>query len=240
MEEGEEKKSSWVSLWKPSTHTISFEVPNKASYRLEFCDYPQQYALTSSLVWDGAWARSRLPAGTAQNWQSVQVCGAWFDSSLNHKCVRFHLCLLHFLFLTSSRRNWKWQGNYHFTLNWSQSMWAGSKHGDTRRRGGKERWKKKRSRRRILGAFGDGSVICKTYRLKGGERCGKKKKKREQGNVWRDCVAGVPLMSSWQEPDLGAVRRRRFGFLFVWLHRVFPGPSRLGSETLWPTHGASL
>lgn len=44
-------------------------------------------------------------------------------------------------------------------------MWAGSKRRDTR--GGKKRKKKKRG---ILGAFGDGSVICKTYRLKGGER----------------------------------------------------------------------
>lgn len=50
-------------------------------------------------------------------------------------------------------------------------MWAGSKHRDTR--GGKRemeesgREKKKRS---ILGAFGDGSVICKTYRSQGGER----------------------------------------------------------------------
>lgn len=49
-------------------------------------------------------------------------------------------------------------------------MWAGSKHRDTR--GGKREMEegKKRKRRSILGAFGDGSVICKTYRLKGGER----------------------------------------------------------------------
>lgn len=51
-------------------------------------------------------------------------------------------------------------------------MWAGSKLRDTR--GGKKRdggeKKKKRKERSILGAFGDGSVICKTYRLKGGER----------------------------------------------------------------------
>lgn len=45
-------------------------------------------------------------------------------------------------------------------------MWAGSKHGDTR--GGKRDGGEKRSS--ILGAFGDGSVICNTYRLKGGER----------------------------------------------------------------------
>lgn len=33
-----------------------------------------------------------------------------------------------------------------------------------------EKRKKKKKERSILGAFGDGSVICKTYRLKGGER----------------------------------------------------------------------
>lgn len=40
-------------------------------------------------------------------------------------------------------------------------------------RGKKRRWRrkeKKKKERSILGAFGDGSVICKTYRLKGGER----------------------------------------------------------------------
>lgn len=62
-------------------------------------------------------------------------------------------------------------------------------------RGKKERWrrKKKERERGILGAFGDGSVICKTYRLKGGERWreGEKRKGRRFG----DCVAGVPLMS---------------------------------------------
>lgn len=73
-------------------------------------------------------------------------------------------------------------------------MWAGSKHRDTR--GGKRDGGggKKRS---ILGAFGDGSVICKTYRLKGGERWREREAGREEkeGETLGDCVAGVPLMS---------------------------------------------
>lgn len=114
------------------------------------------------------------------------------------KSLRFHLCLLHFLFLTSSRQNWNWQGNYHFILNWSQSMWAGSKHRDTR--GGKKR--DGGGKKSILGAFGDGSVICKTYRLKGGERWKERSREGEkEGETFGDCVAGVPLMSPWQEPD---------------------------------------
>lgn len=177
-----------------------------------------------------------LSAGMARNWQFDQVCGVWFNSAPNQKRSRFHLCLLHFLFLTSSHRNWNWQGNYHFILNWSQSMWAGSKHKDTRR-GKREMEEEKKS---ILGAFGDGSVICKTYRLKGGERWRERSKEGEKGkgDVWRlrcGCSLDVPLTGT----RLGAARRRRFGFLFVWLRRVFPGLSRPGSETLWPTHGAN-
>ena len=48
----------------------------------------------------------------------------------------------------------------------------------------------------ILGAFGDGSVICKTYRLKGGERWKERSREGEkEGETFGDCVAGVPLMS---------------------------------------------
>lgn len=178
-----------------------------------------------------------LSAGMARNWQFNRVGGVSFDSVPNQKRSRFHLCLLHFLFLTSSRRNWNWQGNYHFILNWSQSMWAGSKHRDMR--GGKKRdgGEKKQRERGILGAFGDGSVICKTYRLKGGERW-REGEKKEGETFWRlrcGCSLDVPLTGT----RLGAARRRRFGFLFVWLRRVFPGLSRPGSETLWPTRGAS-
>lgn len=36
-------------------------------------------------------------------------------------------------------------------------------------------------KRGILGAFGDGSVICKTYRLKGGERWREKSREGEKG-----------------------------------------------------------
>lgn len=46
-------------------------------------------------------------------------------------------------------------------------MWAGSRHRD--KRGGRDGGKKRREKK-ILGAFGDGSVISTMYRLKGGER----------------------------------------------------------------------
>ena len=182
-----------------------------------------------------------LPAGMVQNWQFSQVCGAWFNSSPNQKRVRFHLCLLHFLFLTSSRRNWNWQGNYHFTLNWSQSMWAGSKHGDTRggkkRDGGEKKKKKKKHSGSIWRWFSHlQDVSLEGWRGMEGE-AGKGKK---EGETFGDCVAGVPLMSPWQEPDweprgVGALAfysSGSAGFFLAW-----EGP---GSETPWPTHGASL
>lgn len=179
-----------------------------------------------------------LSAGMARNWQFDRVCGVWFNSVPNQKRLRFHLCLLHFLFLTSSRQNWNWQGNYHFILNWSQSMWAGSKHGDTR--GGKREMeeKKKEAFWEHL-AMVQSSVRRIAWRVgRDGEReAGREKKGR--GDVWRlrcGCSLDVPLTGT----RLGAARRRRFGFLFVWLRRVFPGLSRPGSETLWPTRGASL
>lgn len=178
--------------------------------------------------------RSALSAGTARNWQFDQVCGVWFDSAPNQKRVRFHLCLLHFLFLTSSRWNWNWQGNYHFTLNWSQSMWAGSKHGDTR--GGKSEKKEAAFWENL--AMVQSSVIRIAWRVgRDGRREAGRGKGR--GDVWRlrcGCSLDVPLTGT----RLGAARRRRFGFLFVWLRRVFPGLSRPGSETLRPTRGASL
>lgn len=51
-------------------------------------------------------------------------------------------------------------------------MWAGSKHRDTRE--GKRELEEEEEKKEggwgggILGASGDSSVICKTYRLKGG------------------------------------------------------------------------
>lgn len=69
---------------------------------------------------------------------------------------------------------------------------------------------------------------------------GEKQGGEKEGETFGDCVAGVPLMSPLTGTRLGAARRRRFGFLFVWLRRVFPGLSRPGSETLRPTRGASL
>lgn len=129
-----------------------------------------------------------------------QVCGVWFNSSPNQKRVRFHLCLLHFLFLTSSHQNWNWQGNYHFTLNWSQSVWAGSKHRDTR--GGKREMEgggKEEAFWEHL-AMVQSSVRRIAWRMERdvGREIGKGKK---EGETFGDCVAGVPLMSPWQEPD---------------------------------------
>lgn len=66
-------------------------------------------------------------SGEGTRWQLYQVSLQFVP---NQKRRGFHLCLLHFLSLISSLRNWKWQGNYHFILNWSQSMWAGSRHRD--------------------------------------------------------------------------------------------------------------
>jgi len=168
-----------------------------------------------------------LPAGMVQNWQFSQVCGAWFNSSPNQKRVRFHLCLLHFLFLTSSRRNWNWQGNYHFTLNWSQSMWAGSKHGDTR--GGKKRdgGEKKRRRRSILGAFGDGSVICKTYRLKGGEGW---REKRGRGKRKGRRLEIALRVFPWCPPDRNQIGSRAASALWLFIRLAPPGFS-------WPEKG---
>lgn len=155
----------------------------------------------------------------------------------NQKRRGSQLCLFHFLSLISSLWNWKWQDNYHFILNWSQSMWAGSRHRD-KRGGGEERWRKER-REKILGAFGDGSVISTMYRLKGGERWRQGGGGEGKGRHFGDCIAGVPLMSPWQEPDWETRGVGALAFLFVWLHRIFPGQRRPGSETLRPTGGAS-
>lgn len=168
-------------------------------------------------------------------WQFHQVLVQFIS---NQKRRGFHLCLLHFLSLISSLWNWKWQDNYHFILNWFQSMWAGSRQRDKR---GKERWRKeRRGKKRIWGVFGDGSVISTMYRLKGGERW--RQGGRGGGGKGRhfgDCIAGVPLMSPWQEPDWETRGVGALAFLFVWLRRVFPGLHRPGSETLWPAGGAS-
>lgn len=55
-------------------------------------------------------------------------------------------------------------------------MWAGSKYekgkitemeeGGEKKKGGGEAGEGREKERRILGAFGDGSVVCKTYRSK--------------------------------------------------------------------------
>lgn len=180
-----------------------------------------------------------LSAGMARNWQFDHVCGAWFNSVPNQKHSRFHLCLLHFLSLTSSLQNWNWQGNYHFILNWSQSMWAGSKLRDTRggkREDGGEKKKKKKKE-----AFWEHLAMVQSSVRRIAWRVGRDggREKKEGETFWRlhcGCSLDVPLTGT----RLGDARRRRFGFLFVWLRRVFPGLSRPGSETLWPTCGASL
>lgn len=168
--------------------------------------------------------RSALSAGTARNWQFDQVCGVWFDSAPNQKRVRFHLCLLHFLFLTSSHWNWNWQGNYHFTLNWSQSMWAGSKHGDTR--GGKKREK----RSSILGEFGDGSVICNTYRLKGGERW--KERSREGKRKGRRLEIALRVFP-WCPPDRNQIGSRAASALWLFIRLAPPGFSWPEQARFW-------
>lgn len=154
-------------------------------------------------------------------WQFHQVLVQFVS---NQKRRGFHLCLLHFLSLISSLWNWKWQDNYHFILNWFQSMWAGSRQRDKR---GKERWRKeRREKKRILGVFGDGSVISTMYRLKGGERWRQGGGGGREGETfWRlhcGCSLDVPLTGT----RLGDARRRRFGFFICLAPPGFSWPAQ--------------
>lgn len=77
-----------------------------------------------------------------------------------------------------------------------------------------------------MGAFGDGSVISKTYRLKGRERWkqgGEKKKGRE--TFWRlhcGCSLDVPLTGT----RLGDAWRQRFGFFICLAPPGFSWPEQ--------------
>lgn len=171
---------------------------------------------------------SCLSAGMARNWQFDQVCGVWFNSVPNQKCLRFHLCLLHFLFLTSSRRNWNWQGNYHFILNWSQSMWAGSKHRDTK--GGKREMEeeKKEAFWEHL-AMVQSSVRRIAWRVgrDGGRKAGREKKEGE--TFWRlrcGCSLDVPLTGT----RLG---RRAASALWLFIRLAPPGFSWPEQARFW-------
>lgn len=137
-------------------------------------------------------------------WQFHQVLVQFVS---NQKRRGFHLCLLHFLSLISSLWNWKWQDNYHFILNWSQSMWAGSRQRDKR---GKERWRKeRRGKKRILGVFGDGSVISTMYRLKGGERW-------RRGGKGRGDILEIALrVFPWCPSDRNQIGRRAASALWL-------------------------
>ena len=168
-----------------------------------------------------------LSAGMARHWQFDQVRGVWFDSAPNQKRLRFHLCLLHFLFLTSSRRNWNWQGNYHFILNWSQAMWAGSKRRDTR--GGKRETEEKKNTFWEHLAMVQSSARRIAWRVgKDGEReRSREGEKKGRGDFWRlrcGCSLDVPLTGT----RLGAARRRRFGFFIRLAPPGFSWPEQAG------------
>lgn len=77
----------------------------------------------------------------------------------------------------------------------------------------------------ILGAFGDGSVISTTYRLKGGERWRQGGGKRQGETFWRlhcGCSLDVPLTGT----RLGDARRRRLGFFICLAPPGFSWPAQ--------------
>lgn len=150
----------------------------------------------------------------AQNWQFDQVCGAWFNSVPNQKHSRFHLCLLHFLSLTSSLQNWNWQGNYHFILNWSQSMWAGSKHRDTKE--GKRDMEEKKK-----GAFWEHLAMVQSSVRRIAWRVGRDGSEGEKG---RGDVLEIALrVFPWCPPDRNQIGRRAASALWLFICLAPPG-----------------
>lgn len=140
-------------------------------------------------------------SGEGTRWQLYQVSLQFVP---NQKCRGFHLCLLHFLSLISSLWNWKWQGNYHFILNWSQSMWAGSRHRDKR---GEETGRKERREKKIFGSIW--RWFSHLYDVSLGGWGGMEAGGGE--TFWRlhcGCSLDVPMTGT----RLGDARRRRFGF----------------------------
>lgn len=137
-------------------------------------------------------------------WQFHQVL-VQFVSNQKHR--GFHLCLLHFLSLISSLWNWKWQDNYHFILNWFQSMWAGSRQRDKR---GKERWRKERRGKKGFWeylAMVQSSLRCIAWRVeKDGGGGGK-----GRGDILEIALRVFP----WCPPDRNQIGRRMASALWL-------------------------
>lgn len=104
-------------------------------------------------------------------------------------------------------------------------MWAGSRHRD--KRGGRDGGK--RGEKKILGAFGDGSVIVTMYRLEGGGMEMEAGRGKSEGETfWRlhcGCSLDVPMTGT----RLGDARRRRFGFFICLAPPGFSWPARARS-----------
>lgn len=163
---------------------------------------------------------SRSHSGEGATWQFYQV---WVQFVPNQKGRGFHLCFECFLSLISSLWNWKWQGNYHFILNWSQSMWAGSR--STDKRGEREMEEREEGGKKGFWehlAMVQSSLRCIAWRV---GRDGGGGEGRGGETFWRlhcGCSLDVPLTGT----RLGDARRRRFGFFICLAPPGFSWPAQ--------------